>query len=75
MLNTLIENGFDESYEKGSKVYPKCSSCQVAAINGVACHETGCPNTTYECSECSFGRTKYRKGVCEGCMEAEYEEY
>jgi nitrite reductase/ring-hydroxylating ferredoxin subunit len=23
----------------------KCNQCEVAMINGVFCHETGCPNT------------------------------
>ena len=42
-----------------------CNQCEMLSINGVACHETGCPNTdkqwdknveawldTYECPEC-----------------------
>ena len=36
-----------------------CDSCQILAINGVACHEQGCPNghknKTADCKEC--GRT------------------
>ena len=23
----------------------RCDQCQVVAINGIACHETGCPNS------------------------------
>lgn len=41
----------------------KCDSCQMVAINGVPCHETGCPNAgkvyrdgewikQHECREC-----------------------
>lgn len=44
---------------------PKCNQCDSAVINGVYCHESGCPNqdkkynhesesweSVYECSEC-----------------------
>lgn len=41
--------GFDESYyvRLGEDSYwrPKCSQCQALVINGVPCHETGCPNS------------------------------
>lgn len=42
----LRRRGFDETtYDRGSGYYrPRCSQCQVLVINGVACHETGCPN-------------------------------
>ena len=38
--------GFDETrYDRESGYYRvRCSQCQAAVINGVACHETGCPN-------------------------------
>lgn len=33
-----------------------CDSCQLIRINGLVCHETGCPNawkdTSRECKEC-----------------------
>ncbi len=45
----------------------KCNQCNSAYINGIFCHETGCPNTNsrydaedevwipvYECRECGF---------------------
>ena len=36
----LAENvPFTKTYRIG------CSQCQACAINGVACHEHGCPNT------------------------------
>jgi hypothetical protein len=29
----------------GNKLYPKrCDQCEAARINGIFCHETGCPN-------------------------------
>jgi hypothetical protein len=43
----------------------KCDQCEMVSINGIACHETGCPNSrltwneeygrfikTRECREC-----------------------
>ncbi len=34
----------------------QCPSCQLLRINGVACHESGCPDawqdTTRDCEEC-----------------------
>ena len=46
---------------------PKCNQCDSATINGVYCHETGCPNqhsrydseteewiAQYTCFECGF---------------------
>jgi len=37
--------GFDKSYVSSSGgVRVGCSMCQALVINGVACHEKGCPN-------------------------------
>lgn len=30
----------------------RCDSCAALMINGVYCHETGCPNTPRHCEEC-----------------------
>lgn len=30
----------------------RCSQCEAAVINGVPCHETGCPSRPHECREC-----------------------
>lgn len=42
----LHDQGFDESshipFTKHYRV--KCSQCEALTINGVPCHETGCPN-------------------------------
>jgi len=46
----------------------KCDQCEMLSINGVACHETGCPNSRkswvngewvmlYECPECGTEHT------------------
>jgi hypothetical protein len=42
----LRKAGFDETYYNRSTGYykVKCSQCDALVINGVACHETGCPN-------------------------------
>jgi len=31
-----------------------CDQCEYLFINGVGCHETGCPNTPYKCFNCGF---------------------
>jgi hypothetical protein len=51
---SLIRRGFDKShpipFERGARV--GCSQCQALCINGVACHEHGCPNIVPTCREC-----------------------
>lgn len=56
-----------------------CSSCQMVAINGVPCHETGCPDAwkdyTRECKECGVEfKPEHRHQDCcsESCAEAYY---
>lgn len=36
--------GFDDTYSRNGIVHLSCSQCQAIGINGVACHERGCPN-------------------------------
>lgn len=31
----------------------RCSSCEALVINGVPCHETGCPVAVHECHGCN----------------------
>ena len=47
-----------------------CDQCQMVAINGVATHETGCPNTPRECDECgsAFAGPRYQR-TCPDCLE------
>jgi hypothetical protein len=42
----LRKQGFDQTtYDRSTKYYtPKCSQCEALVIQGMACHETGCPN-------------------------------
>ena len=55
MLQSLYDQGFDESthefdgYEHSWRV--GCSQCEALCVNGIACHETGCPNTVADDKE------------------------
>lgn len=42
----LRRRGFDLTrYDRSTGYYsPRCSQCEAIVINGVACHERGCPN-------------------------------
>jgi len=42
----LKKEGFDKSYKDRSSGYleVKCSQCDALVINGIPCHEIGCPN-------------------------------
>lgn len=44
-----------------------CDQCQAAMINGVFCHETGCPNQTWECKGCN-APVKRAGAYCEDCQ-------
>jgi hypothetical protein len=45
LLDRLIAQGFDASYEQQhGSVRLGCSRCDALSIQGIACHETGCPN-------------------------------
>lgn len=45
-LTELIMQGFDLSRPNPSDntIRVRCSQCEALVINGVPCHETGCPN-------------------------------
>ncbi len=46
----LRARGFDlTTYSHSTGYYrPRCSQCEVLVINGIACHETGCPRARRE---------------------------
>lgn len=44
LAKKLRDRGFDRSSVSDGHVHVACSQCQALAINGVACHESGCPN-------------------------------
>jgi hypothetical protein len=46
-LSDLLESGFDRSscsQDEECSFRVRCSQCEALVINGVPCHETGCPN-------------------------------
>ena len=49
----MRDAGFDLAYaipfEHAWKV--RCSQCEALVINGIACHETGCPNVRRDTEE------------------------
>lgn len=52
-----------------------CDQCNVVTINGVLCHETGCPNAwkseRRSCAECGtdfFPFTRFQT-VCNTCLD------
>lgn len=54
MHENLLRRGFDATdYVSSRFARPRCSQCEVLVINGVACHETGCPNEMHECCGCN----------------------
>ena len=67
MLERLEREGFDNSRVSGAHtVRIGCTACDAIAIQGVACHESGCPNAQKECAGCNElvpMRVKY----CEDC--------
>lgn len=69
-LEQLIGLGFDRSYEDDEGLHMRCSQCEALAIQGVPCHEHGCPHQTHECEECD---TQIPKGhrLCESCANPE----
>ena len=67
-LQMFIALGFDLTKNiPFTKLYSiRCSMCQNLIINGVPCHELGCPNQKYECIDCDA--IVPRKGMyCQDC--------
>lgn len=52
-LSSLIALGFDVSYLSGGNPVATCQCCAAAVINGVPCHESGCPKAKHECRGCN----------------------
>ena len=55
-IDELEQDGFDQCRIDGKRIHVKCSQCDALCINGVPCHETGCPNIvkTVECWACGY---------------------
>lgn len=45
-LEALIQTGFDLSWkdEEEGTVHVRCSQCDAMVIQGIPCHERGCPH-------------------------------
>lgn len=52
-LERLLQQGFDLSTYDDETGYCRlrCSQCEALAVNGVACHEHGCPNIVRDYDE------------------------
>lgn len=70
----------------GEGVIIACDQCQVLSIQGVACHETGCPNSwidpvtgkafqqeCYACGSMFLPGTKGQRYCSTDCQESYYE--
>jgi hypothetical protein len=45
LVHRLKRRGFDKTWSSEKYgVTVRCSQCEALVINGIACHETGCPN-------------------------------
>lgn len=68
LIDSLESQGFDTCTpgNYSGVVNVGCSQCEASVINGVACHETGCPNEVHECHGCN---SYVPRGVkyCEDC--------
>lgn len=72
-IQSLEDRGFDRSYQSredngqfSRSFRVGCSQCEALVINGIATHETGCPNgKRYECRECGQSyRDREDAGAC-----------
>ena len=44
LAERIRRQGFDRSHVSDGSVAVQCSQCEASVIQGVACHEHGCPN-------------------------------
>jgi hypothetical protein len=66
------------SYRNGEPIVGPsgCDDCQALMINGVLCHEAGCPSAwkdyRVECRECGVEFYPEWRGqsICEGCLDS-----
>lgn len=75
IIESLHRRGFDRSMEDEEEggCFASCSQCAAVVINGVPCHEHGCPNDTHPCWECDAPVSKcYR--LCESCANPDFDE-
>lgn len=65
-LAELEYRGFDSSRKDGKHISVGCSQCAALVINGIPCHETGCPNAKHECHGCN-NLIPVNQKYCEDC--------
>lgn len=67
-IDELEQDGFDQCRIDGKHIRVKCSQCDALCINGIACHEIGCPNIvkTFKCWQCGCD---VRVGQSCGCQD------
>lgn len=51
----------------GYGITPRCSACAVAVINGIPCHEAGCPNARHACIGCGELLPRSAGRYCADC--------
>jgi len=78
ILAGLLARGFDASYPIGrdddgrftNLVRVRCSQCETMVINGIPCHETGCPHIVRDVT-CSHCGDEYRSNQSHECTPDE----
>jgi len=65
-------------YKNGDRIHLQsngCDNCNIVRVNGILCHEQGCPDSwrdykldCFQCG-CDFMRTERYQTVCEDCSE------
>lgn len=67
-LATLRAYGFNASkhipFTKQYRV--RCESCEALVVNGIPCHEAGCPEAKHKCRGCSE-LIPANQRFCESC--------
>lgn len=59
-------------------VHQNCDSCQAVIVNGILCHESGCPDAWADrvrscrwCGEEFLPEAKHQTYCCESCRQAD----
>ena len=70
-LQQIKHQGFDRSRVTRTvpfrSIHVACSQCEALVINGVACHETGCPRQMFACKGCN-NMVPRRGQYCQECQ-------
>jgi hypothetical protein len=66
-LHTSVSDYEDMGFQRSPTGRLHCDQCEAVSINGLACHETGCPNAKHECNGCT-NLIPVRQRYCEDCQ-------